>query len=188
MQLPSGYVAETHGAWSQADAFKSSQVNTAWAWEDLEDTYLFPMVTPKSLSRSWSRRVSIPRLSFAQRANLESEFGVNDAVNGEEKIPTAEANTVSKSEEIRVATSTTSSPIPIRAPAKSATHRYQRTRSRDAQLLADEEEFMYWSARQRYEQRFCVKENRAESEAQSTGDDETCECTECKSRRWRRRT
>jgi hypothetical protein len=75
MHLPDGYVAERHWSWSRTSASMRLQPQSAAAWEDLDDTYLFPITPPQSLSRGQSRHGSIVGMSlekygFSERATI----------------------------------------------------------------------------------------------------------------------
>jgi hypothetical protein len=182
MHLPSGYAAEIQQPWSPAMTVQSTQETSSWAWEDLEDTYIFPLSSPPATSAYAPRRGSIFKMSYRNPA-LSMEGSTTKpcaAAQGQAEESPCDSQTPSAA----------SRPIPIRRRKWSSSHHGRRSGPRKSAQwrvtdAAEKVLELSWEQRQRFEQRFLSVETESESDSQDDTSEDACHCSECRSRKWK---
>ncbi|KIW10814.1 hypothetical protein PV08_10113 [Exophiala spinifera] len=157
MKLPDGYVTEHHWAWSMSDPAARSQEPSTWAWEELDGTYLLGDAA-KEEAHSLEEILKGNILAGSTR---EAVDGMNNDLG------------VGSNRDKFGATSTLSRKSPGRRGQQSSGDVVRK----DKELTVDADRSVQ-SQRQDY--------TRTDSESSiDQSEKERCDCTECKSRRWR---
>jgi hypothetical protein len=155
MLLPSGYANERHREWSRPDPSQSAQQSSTWAWDDLDDIFLFPMSPPKSHRTSYSQKGSVSEAGTIRHSQRGARNETTESLLEPTRAPSE--TTIGYTATFLGDKAPSSQPIPIKPlRGREARKLLRKIPQLDATKDQEgrEEDDLSWDARWRFEQRY----------------------------------